>query len=204
MLALRSQRWLPPLLLCAFLLLAGRTGGQQIGDSLGWCAAVLVPACAWLTRAVASAEPDAAAAVVAAAAGPGAARASALSVGFGGGLLLGAAGAVFEVAASTVPAGPHPPTGAVVAAGLVAVLTGVLAGTAVGALPVRGTAARMLLLTGGSLALLVAPGSPVNAAVRQTFTSGGSVSAPPMPWLALVEAGGLFALAALAAIRTER
>lgn len=203
-LALRSQRWLPPFLLFAFLLLAGRVGGQQYGDSLGWCAAVLVPVCAWLTRAVASAEPDAAAAVVAAVVGPRAARASALTVGLGGGVLLGAVGAAFEVVASSPPTGPHAPTGVVIADGLVAVLAGVLAGTAVGALPVRGRAAGTLTLTGVSLGLLVVSVSPVNAAVRQTFTSQRSDAAASLPWLALLEACALLVICATAALRAER
>ncbi|MEY9870989.1 hypothetical protein ABH931_000443 [Streptacidiphilus sp. MAP12-33] len=203
-LALRSQRRLPPLLCCAFLLLAGRVGGQQYGDSLGWCAAVLVPVCGWLTRAVLSAEPEAAAAVVAAAAGARAARAAALAVGLGGGLVLGAAGAAFEVAASSAPVGPHAPIGTVVADGLVAVLVGVLAGTAVGALPVRGRAAGTLTLTALSLGLLVASVSPVNAAVRQTFTSSRTDAAASLPWLALLEACALLVLCGAAAVRVER
>ncbi|SEK76191.1 hypothetical protein [Streptacidiphilus jiangxiensis] len=203
-LALRSHGWLPPLTLLAFLLLAGRVSAQQYGDALGWCAAVLVPVCGWLTRAVVSAEPDAAAAVVAAAAGARAARASALAVGLGGGLLLGAVGAAFEVAASSPPSGPHASTGAVVADGLVAVLVGVLAGTAAGALPVRGRAAGVLTLTAGSLALLVASVSPVNAAVRQTFTSQRSGASTSLPWLALLEACVLLTACAAAAVRVER
>jgi hypothetical protein len=203
-LALRSQGWLPPFLLFAFLLLAGRVGGQQYGDSLGWCAAVLVPVCAWLTRAVWSAEPDSAAAVVASVAGARAARGSALAVGLGGGLLLGAIGAAFEVAASSPPSGAHAPTDVIVADGLVAVLVGVLAGTAVGALPVRGRAAGTLTLAGASLGLLVASVSPVNAAVRQTFTSQRSYAATTLPWLALLESCVLLAVCAAAAIRAER
>ncbi|MFD0330243.1 hypothetical protein ACFQZC_23730 [Streptacidiphilus monticola] len=56
-LLLGSQRWLPPVLLYAILLGAGWFGGQQLGDSLGWCAAMLVPVCGWITRAATGMEP---------------------------------------------------------------------------------------------------------------------------------------------------
>ncbi|MEZ0067982.1 hypothetical protein ABIA32_003998 [Streptacidiphilus sp. MAP12-20] len=202
-LLLRSQRWLPPVLFYALLLVAGWFGGQQYGDSLGWCAGMLVPVCAWLTRTATSAEPDAARSVVAAAVGARTARGAMLAVALGCGLLLGAVGGAFEVATSSAPIGPHAPIATIVQDGLVAVLVGVLAGTALGALPIRGRAAGALALTAGSLGLLVLAGSPVNAAVRQTFTSGQLYAVTSLPWLALVEAVALLAVCAVVAVRAE-
>jgi hypothetical protein len=145
----RSQRWLPPVLLYALLLVPGWSGGQQYGDSPGWCAGMLVPVCGWLTWAALAAEPGSARAVIAAATrgGTRAVQAAALAVAPGCGLLLGAAGGVFEILISSAPIGPHAPLSTIVTDGLVAVLAGLLAGTAMGALPVPGRAAGTLTLT---------------------------------------------------------
>lgn len=57
-LLLRSYRWLPPLLLYAAFLAIGLTAGPQpLLDSLGWNAAALLPASAWLVRVCVTGEP---------------------------------------------------------------------------------------------------------------------------------------------------
>lgn len=202
---LRSQRWLPPVLLYAFLLVTGWFGGQQYGDSLGWCAGMLVPTCGWLTRTALALEPGSARAVAAAATvgGMRRVRGTALAVALGCGLVLGALGGLFEVVTSSAPTGPHAPLASIVADGLVAVLVGVLAGTAVGALPIPGRAAGTLTLTATSLLLLVLPVSPVNAAIRQTFTSDSAYAAASLPWLPLLGSLLLLTLCFLLAVREE-
>lgn len=70
-LLVRSHRWVPPVLLYAVLVaIGGGGGGQPLSDGLDWSAAILVPAAAWLTRSMLTAEPAAARACVAAASGP--------------------------------------------------------------------------------------------------------------------------------------
>ncbi|MEW2554575.1 hypothetical protein AB0957_22925, partial [Streptomyces zhihengii] len=70
LLLLRSQRWLPPVLLYAAFLAVGVQAGGPVLDALGWAAAGLLPATAWLVRVCATQEPAAARHVTAAAAGP--------------------------------------------------------------------------------------------------------------------------------------
>ena len=65
-LLLRSQRWLPPVLLYAGTVGISLDGQSQLGSQLGWNAAVSVPALAWLTRSQLTAEPPAARACLAA------------------------------------------------------------------------------------------------------------------------------------------
>ncbi|QHY98984.1 hypothetical protein SSPS47_28170 [Streptomyces sp. S4.7] len=66
---LRSQRWLPPVLLCAIFLAVGVRSGEPVLDSLGVAAAALLPVAAWLVRICVTQEPDAARVVTAAASG---------------------------------------------------------------------------------------------------------------------------------------
>ncbi|MGW0234381.1 ABC transporter, partial [Streptomyces sp. NPDC002996] len=63
---LRSQRWLPPVLLYFAALGVGVQSGGPVLDSLGWTAAALLPATAWLVRVCATQEPAAARSVTAA------------------------------------------------------------------------------------------------------------------------------------------
>ena len=199
-LLLRSQRWLPPVLLFVLLIVLGSFGGQQYGDSLGWCAGMLVPACAWLTRTVLTGEPEPARACVAAASGPHRAHLAPLTAALAVNSVLALAGGVFEWLASSPPVGvAHPPLAEIAGHGALSVLVGLLAGTALGALcapPVlRRPAAAVLTLSGASLALLVAPVSPVNMAVRDVFTSGSRDAATTAPLLPLLAAAVLLALA---------
>lgn len=205
-LLLRSQRWLPPVLLFVLLIVLGSFGGQQYGDSLGWCAAMLVPSCAWLTRTVLTGEPDPARACVAAASGPHRAHLAPLTAALAVNSLLALVGGAFEWLAGSPPVGvAHPPLAATAAHGALSLLVGLLTGTALGALcapPVmQRPAAAVLTLTGASLVLLVAPVSPVNIAVRDVFTSGSPDAATTAPLLPLLAAAVLLALAWTAAVR---
>jgi len=206
-LLLRSQRWLPPVLLFALLIVAGWFGGQQYGDSLGWCAAMLVPATAYLTRTVLTGEPGAARACLAAVAGPRRAHLAALYAALAVNTLLAVVGGGFEwLVSSPPPALADPPLAAIALHGSVSVLVGLLSGTALGALcapPVlRRPAAGVLLLAAASVALMVAPVSPVNAAVRAVFTSSSASARTSDPLLPLAAAVVLLALAWAAAVRT--
>lgn len=197
-LLLRSQRWLPPVLLFALLIVAGQFGGQQYGDSLGWCAGMLVPCVGWLTRTVLTGEPDAARACVGAAAGPRRTHLAALLTALLVGAVLAAVAGVFEWLLSSPPPGlVHPPLAAIAVDGGSAVLIGLLAGAALGSLcapPVlRRPATGVLTLAAASVVLLVAPGSPVNAAIRDAFTSGTADAATTFPALPLAGAVALLA-----------
>ncbi|TDU06610.1 hypothetical protein EDD99_5173 [Streptomyces sp. 846.5] len=192
-LLLRSQRWLPPLLLFALLIVAGTFGGQQYGDSLGWCAAMLVPCVGWLTRTVLTGEPDAARACVAAASGPRRAHFAALSAALVFGTALAVVAGVFEWTTSGPPPNiAHPPLVMIARDGGIAILVGLLAGAALGALcapPVLNRPATgVLTLAAASLLLLVAPYSPVNIAVRDAFTSNSSTATTTFPALSLLGA----------------
>ena len=205
-LLLASQRWLPPVLLFALLIMAGWFGGQQYGDSLGWCAAMLVPASAYLTRTALTGEPGPARACVSAVVGPRRAHLAALLAALAVNTALAVVGGVFEwVVSSPPPALADPPLAAIALHGAVSILVGLLCGTGLGALcapPVlRRPAAGVLVLAGASVLLLVAPVSPVNAAVRAVFTSSSTTAATSDPLLPLAASVLLLALAWAAAVR---
>ncbi|PJE93939.1 ABC transporter [Streptomyces carminius] len=208
---LRSRRWLPPLLLYAAALLVGVRGGEPVLDSLGYAAAVLLPVAAWLARACVTGEPPAARWCAAAAAGPGAVQLASLLGALLVSAALGAAGAV----AVAVIGGPHggdratavPPVPAA-GAGLLAVLTCALLGTAVGALCnrplLRGTGRAVPATVLASVAALVVPWSPANAAVGALVTGSrtADVSVPLLPCAAaLLVAAGAVAVSCRAAAR---
>ncbi len=198
-LLLRSQRWLPPVLLFALLITAGQFGGQQYGDSLGWCAGMLVPCAGWLTRTVLTGEPGQARAVLAAASGPHRAHLAALWTALICGAVLAVVAGVFEWTLSSPPTGvADPPLLTIARDGGTAILIGLLAGTALGAVCapplLNRPASAVLTLAAASLVLLVAPGSPVNTAIRDAFTSDSADAATSFPALPLL--GGLLLLAA--------
>jgi hypothetical protein len=141
----RSYRWIFPVITYAFLVGAGIEGQTTLAEGLDWSAAMLVPVVALLTRMVVCAEPDAARAVVAAAAGPARAHLAALLAAAGCGVILGLAGAVFEVlTCESVAHGSAPTLAAtvtatlahpgVLAAGLAVSAVCLLVGSAAGAL----------------------------------------------------------------------
>ncbi|MFJ6074146.1 ABC transporter [Streptomyces sp. NPDC093065] len=200
-LLLRSQRWLPPVVLYAAVLGIGVQGGQPVLDSLGWAAAALLPVAAWLVRICVTGEPPAARVCVSAARGPARAHLACVLVALAVAGVLGAAATVVVTLISD-PAGaghgPRVPPLPAAGAGLLAALVCALLGTAVGALtawPVLrspGRAVPALLLA--APAALMASGSPARAAVGG-LVAGSKSGAVPSPLLPL---GGAAAVAAAA------
>ncbi|MEU2283628.1 ABC transporter [Streptomyces sp. NPDC013178] len=202
-LLVRSQRWLPPVLLHAVFLGVGVQSGQPVLDSLGYAAAALLPVAAWLVRICVTNEPPAARTVVAAAAGPVRAHLAAVLVALGAAGLLGTATTAVVALISDPVSADHQqriPLPQASAAGLLATLTCALLGTAVGALtawPVLrspGRAVPTLLLA--ALLALVVTGSPAQAAVSGLVT--GSRSATVHPPLLPLAAAALVTAAATA------
>ncbi|MEU1868848.1 ABC transporter [Streptomyces sp. NPDC019793] len=203
-LLLRSQRWLPPVVLYAAALGIGVQGGQPVLDSLGWAAAVLLPVAAWLVRICVASEPPAARGCVSAAWGPGRAHLAAVLAALAVAVVLGAVATVVVTLISDPVGTGHgtrvPPLPAA-GAGLLAALVCALLGTAVGALtawPVLrspGRAVPALLLA--ALLALVASGSPARAAVGG-LVAGSRSGAVPLPLLPLAGAA-VIAVAATAA-----
>jgi hypothetical protein len=173
---LRSHRWVAPL--AGYLVLVVSVGaadarGQPLRTGLVWSAAMLVPAVAWLTRAVLTAEPSAARACAAAAAGRYRAHLAGLVTALAGGLVLAVAGAVFELVTCKPPAGGIPGRVSGLAAGLVMSVTCIAVGSVAGVLCnppiIRRTGAAVLGTASAVIAGLVASVSPANAALRQSM-----------------------------------
>ncbi|MFD7711340.1 hypothetical protein ACFV6E_01705 [Streptomyces sp. NPDC059785] len=186
-LLLRSQRWLPPVLLYVGLLAVSLDGQSELGSQLGWNAAALVPVLAWLTRSLLAAEPPAARACLAAATGTRRPHRAALAVPLAAGLPLVLLAAAVTLLVCPAPTGA--PTAVVLGDGLAAGLVCALTGSALGAAGspplVRTTAGGALALITGSVLLLVLSASPANAAVRDAFSSGGTgTHFPLLPLLA--------------------
>jgi hypothetical protein len=211
-LLVRSQRWLPPVILYAAFLAIGVQSGQPVLDSLGYTAAALLPVSAWLMRICVTNEPPAARSCTGAAAGPGRAHLACVLVAFSAAALLGtvATGLVTMISAPTstdhqTRVESLPAAGA----GLLAALACALLGTAVGALtnwPLLRSPGRAVpaLLLGALLALVVA-GSPARIAVT-ALVDGSRRATVPVPVLPLL-AAGLLAAAATAgacALTTRR
>jgi hypothetical protein len=207
-LRLRSHRWLPPLLLYGAVMAIGvAQGGQPLLDSLGWAAAGLLPSAAWTVRICVTGEPPAARACVAAASGPGRAHLAAVLAALGFSALLGASGVLVVVGIADPHTADHLtyiPRGPAAAAGLAAVAVSALTGTAVGVLagpPVLRRAGWSVLATAlAAVLVLVASGSPANAAVSGLVT-GSRTGAIDFPLLPLAAAGVVAALATLLACR---
>lgn len=204
-LLLRSQRWLPPVILYAAFLGIGVQSGQPVLDSLGYAAAALLPVAAWLVRICVTVEPPAARACVAAASGPGRAHLARLLVALIAAAALGTA-AVLVVTLISAPVSTDNRTRIALlpaaAAGLLATQTCALLGTAVGALtnwPVLrapGRAVPAMLLT--ALLSAVTTGSPAQAAVSDLVT-GSQSGRIPVPLLPLTTAAVLATAAITAA-----
>ncbi|WP_405960069.1 ABC transporter [Streptomyces sp. NBC_00024] len=210
-LLVRSQRWLPPVILYAAFLAIGVQRGQPVLDSLGYTAAALLPVSAWLMRICVTNEPPAARSCTGAAAGPGRAHLACVLVAFSAAALLGTAATVLVTIISAPTSTDHQtrvealPAGG---AGLLAALVCALLGTAVGALtnwPLLRSPGRAVpaLLLGALLALVVA-GSPARAAVT-ALVDGSRHATVPVPVLPLIAAGLLTAAAtAVACALTTR
>jgi hypothetical protein len=195
---LRSHRWIFPLIAYGLLIAVGAAGSSSLAETLDWSGAMLVPVTAFLTRAMLTAEPDAARACVAAAAGgPARAQLATLIVPLGSGALLGLAGVVFDVltaeAAATAPgsgglfakltaAGRHP---GIVAGGLLIALVCLLVGSAAGALCnpplLRHPAAAMLSTLAAIILALAADVSPASAAISHASAQAAGPLAAHWP-----------------------
>jgi hypothetical protein len=184
----RSHRWILPLIAYALLISVGGTssgGGttallrhQQLVDGFDWSAAILVPVVALLTRLMLTAEPGAARACVAVARGPARSQLAVLLVAFVAGLLLGLAGACYEL----VTVGHHTALVSPFLAGLGKVLVCTLVGSAVGTLfnpPVIRHAAVALLSTIAAVVIaLVSSISPASAALHGSGATDQSAAWP--------------------------
>ncbi|WP_128374786.1 ABC transporter [Streptomyces cavernae] len=184
-LLLRSQRWLPPVILYAAFLGIGVQTGQPVLDSLGYAAAPLVPVAAWLVRICATNEPPEVRGPAAAAAGPGRAHLACLLVALVAAVGLGVVGAVLVTAISDPASNDQRTEVSVLAAGtagLLAALVCALLGTGVGALTTwpllrsPGKAVPAMLLA--TLLALVVSGSPARTAVSDLVTGSESGTVP--------------------------
>ncbi|WP_149829803.1 ABC transporter [Streptomyces tailanensis] len=211
-LLLRSQRWLPPVILYAAFLAIGVQSGQPVLDSLGYTAAALLPVAAWLVRICATNEPPAARSCTGAAAGPGRAHLACLLVAFSAAALLGAAAVLFVTVISAPKSTDHqtrieavPAAGAGLLVALVCALLGVAVGTLTNWPLLRspGRAVPALLL--GALLTLVLAGSPARAAVT-SLVEGSQHATIPVPVLPLAAAALLTAaaIAVACALTTRR
>ncbi|MET7358053.1 ABC transporter [Streptomyces sp. NPDC005562] len=200
-LLVRSQRWLPPVILYAVFLGVGVQGGQPILDSLAYAAGGLLPVAGWLVRICVSNEPPTARSCSAAAIGAGRAHLASLLAALLTAAALGAAAVCVVTAISDatstnarVPV-ERLPAGA---AGFLAMLVSASLGTALGALaswPLLRSAGRAVpALLLGALFLLVTTGSPAKS-VLTDLTTGSREGAVPAPLGALVAALALTAAA---------
>ncbi|MFC7302860.1 ABC transporter [Streptomyces monticola] len=189
-LLLRSQRWLPPVLLYGIFVAVGAQAGDPVLDSLGYAAAALLPVTAWLVRLCATQEPAAARHVTAAASSPGRTHRAALLTALGAAGVLGAAGTVVIMAMSDWASADHRVEVAPVAAaaaGLAGAVVCALTGAAVGALctwPLLRSPGWSLALTAlAALLSLVTTGSPAQAAVTGLISGSrtGTVHVPLLP-----------------------
>jgi hypothetical protein len=189
---LRSHRWIFPLIAYGLLIAVGAAGSTSLAETLDWSAAMLVPIVAFLTRAMLTAEPDAARACVAAAAGTVRAQLASLLVALGGGAVLGIAAICFgvltaEPAAQVARGGvtskltalaDHP---GILVAGLLTTLICLFVGSAVGALfnppLLRHPGAAMLATLAAAVFGLASDVSPAGAALRFTSQTAGPVAA---------------------------
>lgn len=208
----RSQRWVPPVVLYGAFMAIGVMAGQPILDSFGYAAAALLPIAAWLVRVCVNNEPAAARNCAAAAAGPARVHLSSVVTGLAAAAGLGVVGALFVALISDPKTSDQRIDVSrwdATAAGLLAALTCVLLGAAIGALFSR----PLLLSTGwgiqatvvASLLVLVASASPANAAVSDLVSGSqtGTVTLPLLP-LAMTGAAAAGATALACALSSRR
>jgi len=166
--------------------------GKRYG--LSWSAAVLLPAVAWLTRSMLTAEPPQARACVAAASGPRRAHLSALIAALAGGIAFALAGAAYVLVRCQHPDSLTRTIG-VLASGLAAAGVCVLVGGAIGAFCnpplVRRPAYGILGTSGAVILALVSDVSPASAALRGTGSAPQGTSW--LPGLPVIVAAALLA-----------
>ncbi|MFI5754832.1 ABC transporter [Streptomyces sp. NPDC051569] len=189
-LLLRSQRWLPPLLLYGVFLAVGVRSGQPILDSLGYAAAALLPVTAWFVRICVTQEPAAARAVTAAVAGTPRAHLASLLAGVCCAAVLGTAGTLVVTVISDPRNADHTvdvPLPLAGTAGLLTAAVCLLVGAAVGALSSRplpfGRGWSIVAMVLLALLALVTSGSPAKYAVTGLVTGSrtGAVHLPAVP-----------------------
>ncbi|MEV0094617.1 ABC transporter [Streptomyces sp. NPDC050738] len=210
-LLLRSQRWLPPVLLYGIFLAVGAQGGDPVLDSLGVAAAALLPVTAWLVRICATQEPPAARHCAAAATSPARVHLACLGAASGWAAVLAVAGTVVVAAMSDATSTDHQravPMLPAASAGLLAALVCALVGAAVGALctwPVlRSTGWSVTATALAALLVLVTTGSPAHSAVYG-LVSGSRTGTVQLPLLSLAASAAIAAaVAALVCRLTSR
>jgi hypothetical protein len=201
-LLVRSVKWLPPLLLYGAVLAIGTGGRPPMLDALAWAAALILPVTAWLTRVCLLVEPAQARGCVAAAVGPGRTHLVSLLLAVGLGSLLVVVGTVESALVATAVgqgAGSRVPATAALVGGVLAQLTGVLVGVAIGSLcarpVVRRPAFALPLVAAGAMAMLIASGSPASAAVSTIVNASNTGTLRP-PWMDVLVALALAVAAA--------
>ncbi|WP_329124345.1 ABC transporter [Streptomyces sp. NBC_01465] len=206
-LLLRSQRWLPPVLLYGIFLAVGAQGGDPVLDSLGVAAAALLPVTAWLVRICATQEPPAARHCAAAATSPARVHLSCLGAASVCAAVLAVAGTAVITAMSDPSSTDHQtavPRLSAAAAGLLAALVCALVGAAVGALctwPVlRSTGWSVTATALAALLVLVTTGSPAHTAVYG-LVSGSRTGTVHIPLLPLAASAAIAAAAAAVVCR---
>ncbi|NBE51688.1 ABC transporter [Streptomyces boluensis] len=212
-LLLRSQRWLPPVLVYGALVAVGAQPGDPVLDSLGYAAAALLPVAAWLARICATQEPPAARHVTAAATSPARTHLAALLTAAATAAALGAAGSALVMAMSDwwsadhrTPIAPVPG----IVAGLLAVAVCALVGTALGALctwPLLRSPGWSVMVTAlAALLAVVTPGSPAQVVVTGLITGSRAGTAPvlvlPLAAAAVLAAAATAGACALTSRRT--
>ncbi|GHH84918.1 hypothetical protein GCM10018793_50950 [Streptomyces sulfonofaciens] len=211
-LLVRSQRWLPPVLLYAVFLCVGIRSGQPVLDSLGFASACVLPVAAWLVHICVTNEPSAARNCVAAPAGSARAHLACLLVAFCTAVLLGTVAALLVTAISEPASSDHQvpvPRPAAGFAGLLAMLACALLGTAVGALTsrplLRSTGRAVPALVLAVFLALVLAGSPAREALTDMVTGSqdGAVRIPLLP-CATGAAAALAATAVACALTSRR
>jgi hypothetical protein len=198
----RSHRWILPLISYILLIAVGGTdSGRQVinpavqaqvlANGLDWSAAILVPVVALLTRSMLTAEPPAARACVSAAVGPARAQLATLVTAFGAGVILGLAGACYELATLGHKTGLLVPFTAGCGKALTCALVGSAAGTLVNRPLIRHQAAALLSTFVAVVIAWVSSISPANAALR-----GNGAAIQSAAWPAGLPLAVAFGLAA--------
>ncbi|MGW6457030.1 ABC transporter [Streptomyces sp. NPDC055078] len=199
-LLLRTQRWLPPVLLYAVLLAIGVQPGSPVLDSFGYAAAALLPVTAWLVRVCATQEPSASRDIASAATGAPRLHLASLLTAVTCAGVLGLAGTALVLLlgdARSADGRTAVPLPGAATAGLLAAAACLLTGAAVGALCTR----PLLHSRGWSLSLtallallaLVITGSPARSAVHALVSGShtGTVRLPLLPLAAALLLAGL-------------
>jgi hypothetical protein len=206
-LLLRSQRWVPPLLLLGFVLVTATAGGPPAGDALAFGAAALVPVSAWLTRLVLTGEPAAARACLMAATGAARTQLGCLLAALllSGGLCLLTTAAVTALVAAGDGAGGPGVLAATAASGLVSALACTVVGVALGAVcnpPVLRRADAAVLGTGTGVIIALAAGSSPAYAALDGLSRTARTAAAPVRWTPLLVATALLLAAGAGSVRT--